>query len=201
MRTSLRRAWLGLAMALQICLAGDFACLAEDFAKAQAIDEYQLKGAFLFNFAKFVDWPSGTFRSGSDPIVGCILGESPFGHGLEQAVDGKRIEARSFIVRRVNDVHQTAGCQILFVSSSEHKRVREILAEVGHSGILTVGYTSGFALDGGVADFTIEHGKVRIEINLEAAENQKLRIHARLLSLAEIVRSRALANVSPQEGR
>ena len=156
---------------------------------AQAIDEYQLKGAFLFNFAKFVDWPAGTFKGLNDPITGCILGDSPFGRGFEQAVNGKVIESRRFVIRRASDVRQTAGCQILFVSASERKRLRAILDEIGGGGILTVGDTSGFAADGGVVNFALENGKVRIQINLDAAEHEGLRINARLLSMAEIVKS------------
>jgi len=37
------------------------ACAPLDLAQAEDAGEYQLKAAFLFNFAKFIDWPHGKF--------------------------------------------------------------------------------------------------------------------------------------------
>jgi YfiR/HmsC-like len=167
---------MGLAIALSV-----FASAGE----AQPIDEYQVKAAFLFNFAKFVEWPAQTFKSPTDPIAICVLGTNPFGHSLEDAVDGKSVEGRKFSVRQFNDPEQTAGCQILFVAS----RQKRPLSEAALLGVLTIGESRGFAADGGVIEFRIDHGKVRFEINLIAAEQRKIRISSKLLSLALIVRA------------
>lgn len=155
---------------------------------AQTVEEYQLKAAFLYNLAKFVEWPPEVYGSPMDPLVICILGENPFGEALEQAVHGKTVEGRRVAVRPVAEARQVKGCQILFVSSSERKRVRPILADIQTSGILTVGDTDGFPAEGGVVDLKLEGGRIRIEVNVEAALRERLRISSRLLSLAQIVK-------------
>jgi hypothetical protein len=156
-------------------------------ARAQATDEYQLKAVFLYNFAKFVEWPPQTFRSPTEPIVIGVLGKDPFGDALVAATAGKTFGGRAFQVRPVSDAQQAAACQILFISSSERKRLGPLFSQIGGRGILTVGEADNFAAEGGVVNFKIEGGTVRLQINIEAARKQQLHISAKLLSLAEIV--------------
>lgn len=160
-------------------------------AQGHAIDEYQVKAAFLYNFAKFVEWPPRSFKSASQSIAICILGENAFSPSLEQAVAGKVIEGRGFVVRQISNTQQAARCQILFVSASERTRSRSILDDLKSSGVLTVGETDGFAGQGGVINFKLADDRVRIEINLQAAEREQIRISSKLLSLAQIVKKQA----------
>jgi YfiR/HmsC-like len=154
----------------------------------QTINEYELKAAFLYNFAKFVEWPPEAFKGPSEPIAICILGENPFGGALEQAVNGKLVDGRKFVIRQVTGPQQASRCHILFVCSPEQKRALSILGELKTAGSLTVGDTDGFASAGGVVNFMVERGKIRFQINLEAAEREKLRISSKLLNLAQIVK-------------
>lgn len=153
------------------------------------INEYQVKAVFLYNFARYVEWPSQSFKAASDPITICILGQSPFGDTLDQAITGKVVEGRSFVVRQVSDVQPGGNCQILFVGSSERKRFRSIAARLKGSGVLTVGDTQGFTADGGVINFKLDDGKVRFEIDVDAAARERLRISSKLLGLAQIVKN------------
>lgn len=180
--------WKGTALriGLAVILA---AVLRSPTARGQTVDEYQLKAAFLSNFAKFVEWPPETFSSPRDPIAICILGEDPFGDELRKAVNGKAIEDRKLVVRQVSGVRQASGCQILFVGSTERKRLRAVLAEIKGDGILTVGDTGNFAAEGGVINLKLEAGKIHLQVNVDAANRQRLRISSKLLSLAEIVRN------------
>ena len=113
------------------------------------IDEYQLKAAVLYNFAKFVEWPPETFQGPADPITLCILGENPFGNGLDQTIRGKSIGDRKITIRQISDGRQVTGCQIVFVGSAERKRLRALLAEGRSSGVLIVGDSENFALTEG----------------------------------------------------
>jgi hypothetical protein len=151
-------------------------------ARAQAVDEYQVKAAFLFNFAKFVEWPPHSFASPSDPISICVLGTNPFGHALEEVVRGKSVDGHGFVVHQIAKMNQATGCQILFVAGAKKQMV-----EQPPTGVLMVGESEKFAQSGGIIGFRLESGKVRLEINADAAEQRKLRISSKLLSLAEIV--------------
>jgi len=157
-------------------------------AQAPAFDEYQVKAAFLYNFAKFVEWPPGTFMKPIDPIAICIIGQNPFGSTLEDMVQGKKIGDRSFVVRRLPDTQQAKGCEILFIGASEWKRARALLYVLKAAPILTVGETDDFTSFGGVVAFQLEGPRVRIQIDLGSAERAKLRISSKLLNLAEIAK-------------
>jgi hypothetical protein len=154
----------------------------------QKVEEYRVKAAFLFNFAKFVEWPPQIFKTARDPIAICVVGQNLFGEALNEAVSGKTVEGRTFLVRQVSGEQPSAGCQILFVSSSERKRLRVILGEIKADGVLTVGETDNFASEGGIINFKIEAGRVCLQVNVDAAEQAKLHISSKLLSLAQIVK-------------
>lgn len=157
-------------------------------ASAQAVSEYELKAAFLYNFAKFVEWPAAAFKDSNDPIRICVAGKNPFGRALENAVQGKLIEGRGLVVDEISDLRQATACHILFVGASERKRVLTILdTAAAGCGILSIGDIEGFAAQGGVANFKLEEGRVRFEINVAAAYQQHLRVSSKLLSLAKIV--------------
>ena len=151
-------------------------------------NEYQVKALFLYNFARYVEWPAKSFKAANDPIVICILGQNPFGSALDQAVTGKAVEGRPFVVRQISDLQAGANCHILFVNSSEQKRFRSGAQKFKGSGVLTVGETQGFTADGGVINLKLEDGKVRFEIDVDTARQQHLRISSKLLSLAQIAK-------------
>jgi YfiR/HmsC-like len=159
--------------------------------RSQEIDEYQVKAAFLYNFAKFVEWPPDAFRTPRDPVTICVLGHSPFGSALDEVIHGKSIDGRSLSYRQVPDAASTGICQILFVPSSENKHFRSICGNLRPFGILTVGETQGFTAIGGVINFKLDGGHVRFTINVDAAERAQLHISSKLLSLAQIVKTEA----------
>src|ERR1035437_10129376 len=90
------------------------------------VDEYQVKAFFLYNFARYVEWPPETFKAANDPIVICIFGQNPFGGALEQALAGRVLGARPFVVRTIFDIPTDSSCHILFVHSSERRRFRSM---------------------------------------------------------------------------
>jgi hypothetical protein len=157
-------------------------------AAGQTMDEYQVKAGFVTSLAHFVEWPPDAFKDPRDPFAICVLGRNPFGHALTDLVEGKAVDDRAMAVREIAGVGEAAGCQILFIASSEHLRFRAILAKLKDRSILSIGDTSDFTGEGGVANLRIEDGKVRIEINAGAAKEKNLRISSRLMQLARIVK-------------
>ena len=175
-------------MALRLSIIACLLSLLAAGTRAQVVEEYQVKAAFLYNFAKFVDWPAQSFKTPGDPITLCVVGENPFGGALDDATDRKTVAGRGFLIRQVALIGPACDCQILFISASERRRFRSILESVPQR-ILTVGEIPDFATAGGVVNFKLEAGKVRFEINVEAAERQQLHISSKLLSLAQIVKT------------
>lgn len=153
-----------------------------------APSEYQVKAVFLYNFAKFVEWPSHAAASPSDPIVLAVLGDDPFGQTLEDTLHGKSANGRPIAIRRLKSDKQLNGCQIIFVSGSEKDRLREIFRSLRNSEALTIGDSAGFAQEGGIINFVLQENHVRFEVNIDAAERAHLKISSKLLSLAKVVR-------------
>jgi hypothetical protein len=156
-------------------------------AVAQSASEYQVKAAFLFNFAKFVEWPADAFSAADAPLQICVLGADPFGRDFEQVIEDKAVNGHRLEVAHPEGVPQARACQILFIASSEKQRVREILRGLTGVGVLTVGDTPGFAKMGGVINFVLDENRVRFEINVKAAERAHLKLSARLLTVAKLI--------------
>src|SRR5260370_562645 len=175
-------------MLSSIRLASVAIILVADGARAQ-VEEYQVKAAFLYNFVKFVEWPPHVFKTASDPIALFFRGKNPLENALDEVVAGKAVEGRTFQVRQIAEINPGCNCHILFVSSSERKRFRSMAVSMKGVGVLTVGEAQDFAAEGGIINFKLEAGRIRLEINLDAAEQAQLRLSSKLLSLAQIVKS------------
>jgi hypothetical protein len=155
-------------------------------AETKPSPEYLIKAAFLFNFAKFVEWPADAFKDDLSPINLCILGTDPFGPALDTLKD-KTIKGRPFKIKRANKVDDIEACHILFISASEKGNLKQILYALRNSHTLTVSEIEGFAQMGGIINFIIVNKKVHFEINLDAAEHSRLQMSSQLLKLAKIV--------------
>jgi hypothetical protein len=155
-------------------------------AQGQTADEYQVKAAYMYNFAKFVDWPAEAFDSPTHPIVFCVLGQTPMSRTLGEALAGKAVDQRSLEFRQLTDSKQAGKCQVLFIGTPDKKELRQALEEVKSHNVLTVGEVEGFTNEGGVIRFVLDGGRVRLEFNLEAADDAKLRISSKLLSLGTV---------------
>jgi YfiR/HmsC-like len=184
------RGVLTLSAFRRACLFGTWVIVSSaphSVVRAQSPSEYQIKAVFLYNFAKFVEWPSDP---GGNPgsISICVLGDDPFGGTLDEAIKGKTVNGRELVARRYKQVEETTHCQIVFIGSSNKKVLRPILESLKGESTLTVGETEGFARLGGMINFTLEESRVHFEINVDAADHARLKISSKLLNLAKIVR-------------
>lgn len=152
-----------------------------------ALTEYQVKAAYLFNFLKFVEYPSESFADPLAPIVIGILGDDPFGSALPQVVTGKTVQGRDLVVRSYRAGEDLRGAHILFISASEKKRLPVILTSLHGSSVLTVSDMEGFLDAGGMVQFLNENGRVRFAINVDATGHARLKLSSKLLSLAKVV--------------
>ena len=148
--------------------------------------EYLVKAACVYNFAKFVEWPSEAFPDHQGPIVLSILGKDPFGASLE-SIRGKPVMSRKLEIRRVDRIEDLQRCHILFISESEKENLSQIFVKVSDWPVLTVSDMEGFAQRGGIINFITVEKKIRFEINVDAAERSGPRISSKLLRLAKIV--------------
>ncbi len=152
--------------------------------------EYELKAAFLFNFAQFVEWPPSAFASTNSPLVIGLWGNDPFGKSLDDLVHGESVRGHPLEIRHVRGADDLAGVQVLFIARSEQNRLPGILRSVGKKPVLTVSDIDRFAERGGMIGMVMVANKVRFKINQDEAKSSGLQLNARLLRLAEITRTK-----------
>jgi hypothetical protein len=150
--------------------------------------EYQVKAVFLYNFAKFVEWPADAFVQKSDTMNLCIIGDDPFGSDLN-TIQGEVIGNKRLSIKHVGATQPLKECHILFVCKSERKQLSKIVNTLKGASVLLVGDTDGFAQQNIIINFYLEEDKVRFEINADAAKLARLNISSKLLKLAKIVHS------------
>ena len=181
------RAFTGRCV-LAIALAG----MAAEAADNQPGPEYEIKAAFLFNFAKFVEWP-GLNESATFNV--CLVGEDPFGRLLESAFLGKSVHNLPVVIRRLGSQFAEArSCQVVFISASERRRFKDVLSGLAGAPVLTVSDSPSFPAAGGVVNFYVDNHRVRFEISPENAEKGRLRISSQLLRLARLIRDNGRDN-------
>ncbi len=147
--------------------------------------EYKVKAAYLYNFVKFIDWPESAL---SGAIKICVLGEDRFDGILEKAVAGKEVKGHGLVVASIGAGGSPEGdCNLLFVSSSEAGRVGDVIGAVAGSSTVTVGEQEGFAEQGGVLNFALEGGKVKVELNMGAAEKAGVKVSGKLQQVAKVI--------------
>jgi hypothetical protein len=149
-----------------------------------SMSESQVKAQFLLNFVKYVDWPSG----GSTSVIIGILGHDNLTDDLQSAAEGKSINGREIVIKHLSADDALNGCAILFISSSENSRLDEILSKTSVLPILTVGENESFLQKGGIINFMLKDGKIRLAINLKVAQQVKLQISSKLLNVADVVK-------------
>jgi hypothetical protein len=154
--------------------------------------EAQVKAAFLFNFAQFVQWPGGAFPDPDSPFTMCVIGDSVEGP-LEKTIEGETLNGRRIVMRRPATPENIRACHLIYVARGEARRSMEIIVAASGVPILTVGDSEEFINEGGMIRFTEAGRRIRFEINPDAAESASLRVSSRLLRLADIARPRQRA--------
>jgi hypothetical protein len=149
--------------------------------------EYEVKAAFLLNFASLVEWPVAALGDAGEPLVLGVLGEEEVDETIERGIQGRTVDHRPVRVVRLSGTEQLESCHIVFVSAAKRALNGEVIAASRGHNVLTIGETRDFASQGGIINFFRQGKKIRFEVNREAAERAQLRVSSRLLRLAKIV--------------
>src|SRR5436309_3946251 len=178
---------------------------------ATPVSDYETKAGYLLNFVEFVEWPSAAFAGPTSPLVIGVMGKDPFGGELNK-LQGKTVNGRTLEIKRFKGALEFRGeetpgrrqadlpakqakklaemktCHILFITASEKNFLPQTLKPFRGASILTVGETDSFAREGGIITFVDSENNVQLEINLAAAEQARLKISSKLLSLAKVIK-------------
>lgn len=188
-RSVFRCRWLFVLFA-----AATFAFMSADTLMAQLAQppminrEHQIKAAYLYNFARYIQWPKDTFANKKAPFIIGVVGNDPILKDLKKVAKTRKIDNHPIEIKQFNIAKEVTPCQILFFSPALDPYVQEkVLHKMAGRKVLLVGQTSNFLDMGGVIGFVVKQNRVRLVIDLEAVQRQKLKISAKLLRVAKVV--------------
>jgi len=160
--------------------------LSQVFAEPHHKQEYEVKAAFIFNFANFVEWPREAFQGDSSSLIIYVLGKDPFGNVLN-SLGGKNVQGKKIVIRQAMQMEDVKECQILFISASEKRNLSSVLKSLKGRHVLTVSDQDRFCQAGGMINLVILNKRVAFEINASAAKRAGIQISSSLLKLASDV--------------
>ncbi|HVU23920.1 MAG TPA: YfiR family protein [Opitutus sp.] len=156
--------------------------------QAELTKEYQVKAAFVYNFTKFIDWPSDCFSAPRDPLVIAVLGHDPFEGELARVVHGRTVAGRPIALVQLNpaalDAAALPAVHVLFVAAGEEDLLRRLPGPPWSRGVVTIGESSRFAELGGIITFVLVDERVHFGINAARAAAAGVTINAQLQKLA-----------------
>ncbi|HVR24047.1 MAG TPA: YfiR family protein [Candidatus Polarisedimenticolia bacterium] len=162
------------------------------YAQGSKPTDFQVEAAYLYNFGRFVEWPTKIAPTRGDAFTVCVLGKDPFGPALDVTLAGETIDGKRVVAKRISGPQESGNCQILFLSLAEDGRLNKIIETVDKQAILTVSDMPQFAERGGMIQFVLEGSRVRFEVNLTATQRAGLKLSSELLKVATAVRSKPL---------
>jgi len=148
--------------------------------------EYELKAGVLYRIIEYVEWPKEAMSNNPGALQIGLVGQIPFAEALE-VLNGKSIQGRELIVKRISDLQEATNCQVIFIGASEKARIAEIVAQMKDRPVLTVSEVAGFAEQGGMVNLLAGPNRIVMEINREVAGKAKLSVSSQLLKLAKVV--------------
>ena len=182
---SLRR--LAAAIALPfVVLAG-----APRAGSAQNATTGEVKAAFLYNFARFTEWPRDAFESDAAPLVIGVAGDERLRQTLDTVIRGKVAGNRPLTTRRVKDANDASAIHVLYVGGTAASRAGEFVEAVNGGAVLTVGDVARFCENGGMINFLVVDNRVRFEISVVATEQSGLKVSSRVLTLAKTIHGKS----------
>ena len=157
--------------------------------------EYDVKAAYLLNFGKFVRQTDGQEPRISFDI--CLMGHDQMGQTIDDLAANQTIDNLAVHVRRIPDVTQSKGCMVLFISADEDEHLREDLAILASTNVLTVSDAADFLDRGGMIQFLLIQNHVRFAVNLNAVNRAHLVLSSELLRVASSVIGKPSAGDRP----
>jgi len=156
-------------------------------AAAQTTTAPALKAAFLYNFAKFTEWPADALSAG-EKLALCVIGDASVADALEQTIEGRHVEGRQLTVRIVKADGPIRSCHLLYAGGLDTLRSTQLFQALNGATVFTVGDSDRFAESGGVAQLILEGDRIRFAINTTASRRARLTLSSKLLALAKIVK-------------
>ncbi len=163
------------------------ACPSRPVARAQSSPDAVVKAGFVYNFAKFAEWPAGALSDSQ--VTLCLVGGDPMA-AVSNLLEGKPLHGRTLTVRRNVRGDEIKGCGIVYLTDIDERRQNDALRVLRNLPVLTIGDAEGFAEAGGMIGLVASDDRIQFEVNIDVSQRAGLKIHSQLLKLARSVKGR-----------
>ena len=148
--------------------------------------EYEVKAAYIFNFAKFIEWPADYIPG--DTIYLCVYKNDPFGIILEKTMIGRKANGKDWKIKRISSLAETDKCHMLFISDIKQHEALQVIKEISGKPIVTIGDEMNYLCKiGGTINFLPQFSERQFEINKDVANEIGIKISPKLLLLAKVI--------------
>lgn len=177
---------------LMFTAVGSSACacvaiIARDLESASTPTQAEIGAAFIFNFAKFTEWPSQTFVDSGSPLTVCFLGADDYRSAFRVIANGKAVNGRWVAVRDVKAAGETRDCQIVYADSTSSAVIVGVLKNARQFSTLAIGTSEDFLARGGTIRLFVESNRMRFDVNVGAVARTKIKLSSKLMALARSV--------------
>lgn len=147
------------------------------------VSEYKIKVAFIYNFARFTEWPDDTSE-----LKICVYGKDPFDSYLD-SLNGKMVDDKTIKIVRTKEIEEVKTCHIAFLNiiPPEQYLFERALNQIKGTRVLTIADAKNVVNYGVMIGLVIEDDRVGFKINHTVAKSEQLEISSQLLKLAKEV--------------
>ncbi|QPJ64697.1 MAG: YfiR family protein [Candidatus Nitrohelix vancouverensis] len=153
-------------------------------AKEDLTLESRIKAAYILKFIPFMEWNADTPLPVDGVTIG-VIGSTGIFSALEEFKNANaKVKINLVSLSSEDDLTRV---HILFVDKALANHLPKLVAKLKDRPVLTIGESDNFVSKGGIIMFVKEAGKVKFEINVNAAKRAGLKISARVLKAARRV--------------
>jgi hypothetical protein len=144
----------------------------------------EFKALFIFNFTKYLEWPS--YLKQRDFVIG-VFGISGISKELEIIAQKQKIGNQKIVVKTFLALDKIVECQILYITPAKSKLINEVISKIGNSSTLLISDKEGMALKGAGINYITTGDRIDYEMNVANIQKRGLKINHSLLLLGKTV--------------
>jgi hypothetical protein len=150
--------------------------------------EASLKLAFVYNFAKFADWPARSNPAAAREVDICVYPVDPEYEAAWGSLSGQSVQGMALHLRSISRPAEVVGCQVVFAVGRASQENSDLARAAVTSGVLSVGEGATFLRSGGMIGLDAGGNRILFDVNLNAVQAAGISLNAQVLKLARSVR-------------
>ncbi|WP_083631322.1 YfiR family protein [Labilibacter marinus] len=138
------------------------------------------KALFMFNFAKYIEWPTSSNQT--EFVIG-IYGNDDITPELKKLAAARKINSKSIVVVNVKNPSEAANANIFYIPSSKSGDIEKVTSFFKGKSTLIVTDKNGLCSKGASINYVTQDGKMKFEISKTNITKHNLKVDSKLISL------------------